>query len=454
MAVQITIPRLGWSMEEGTFAGWRKADGDVVRRGDVLFELEGEKALQEIEAVDEGTLRIPADAPAVGAVLKVGAVIGWLTAAGESWPPAVSGAASGVDQQKPESPALEKNAAEAAHGEGSSGSPAVRRLARQLKVDLQLVQGTGRGGRVTDEDVRLAAAAETPLTVAGDTGAIRSTPRARRAASRHGVDLSGIRGTGSGGRIREKDVLAVAAAATGTRSVAVGSSGQVLKGRRAVIARRMRESRDNTVPVTITRTLNADNLVGLRDQFRSAGSDIVPAFHDLIARLTAECLLKHPLLGARWVGADVVLPDLQQICLGLAVDTADGLVVPALPNVRGKTVLQLARDSRDAIQRAREGRLSAADQTAAVFTISSLGGLGIDHFTPVINYPETAILGVGVIRRVPVVAADDRIIAGQQLTLSLTFDHQVIDGAPAARFLQDLVQLLENPAAALLSANS
>jgi pyruvate dehydrogenase E2 component (dihydrolipoamide acetyltransferase) len=216
----------------------------------------------------------------------------------------------------------------------------------------------------------------------------------------------------------------------------------------------MRESRDNTVPVTITRTLNADNLVGLRDQFRSAGSDIVPAFHDLIARLTAECLLKHPLLGARWVGADVVLPDLQQICLGLAVDTADGLVVPALANVRGKTVLQLARDSRDAIQRAREGRLSAADQTAAVFTISSLGGLGIDQFTPVINYPETAILGVGVIRRVPVVAADDRIIAGQQLTLSLTFDHQVIDGAPAARFLQDLVQLLENPAAALLSANS
>ncbi|MFM7869665.1 MAG: 2-oxo acid dehydrogenase subunit E2, partial [Planctomycetaceae bacterium] len=136
--------------------------------------------------------------------------------------------------------------------------------------------------------------------------------------------MSDIRGTGSGGRIREKDVLAVAAAATGTRSVAVGSSGQVLKGRRAVIARRMRESRDNTVPVTITRTLNADNLVGLRDQFRSAGSDIVPAFHDLIARLTAECLLKHSLLGARWVGADVVLPDLQQICLGLAVDTADG----------------------------------------------------------------------------------------------------------------------------------
>jgi pyruvate dehydrogenase E2 component (dihydrolipoamide acetyltransferase) len=129
-------------------------------------------------------------------------------------------------------------------------------------------------------------------------------------------------------------------------------------------------------------------------------------------------------------------------------------VVPALPNVRGKSLLQLARDSQAAIQRAREGRLSSADLTAAIFTISSLGGLGIDAFTPVINYPETAILGVGVIRRVPMVRDDERIVVGQQLTLSLTFDHQVIDGAPAARFLQDLVQLLENPAAALLSADA
>jgi len=454
MAVQITIPRLGWSMEEGTFAGWRKADGDVVRRGDVLFELEGEKALQEIEAVDEGTLRIPPDAPAVGAVLKVGAVIGWLTSDGENWPAADSGTASVGKQGSSDSAATVSHAAEDAPDEGSSGSPAIRRLARQLKVKLQSVRGTGRGGRVTEEDVQAAAAAAAnPVTSAAGTGVIRATPRARRAAGRFAVDLSSIIGTGSGGRIREKDVLALVAATKGKRQAAAGSGGQVVKGRRAVIARRMRESRDRTVPVTITRTLNADNLVGLRNQFRTAGSDPVPAWHDLIAKLTAECLVKHPLLGARWVGDDVVLPDVQQICLGLAVDTPEGLVVPALPDVRGKSVLQLARDSRDAIQRAREGRSSTADQSAAVFTISSLGGLGIDSFTPVINYPETAILGVGVIRRVPVVRDDDRIVAGQQLTLSLTFDHQVIDGAPAARFLQELVHLLENPAAALLSAN-
>lgn len=159
-------------------------------------------------------------------------------------------------------------------------------------------------------------------------------------------------------------------------------------------------------------------------------------------------------MGTRWVGDDAVLPELQSVCLGLAVDTAEGLVVPALPHVRTKSLLQLARDSQAAILRAREGRLSSADQTPAVFTISSLGGLGIDAFTPVINYPETAILGVGAIRRVPTVRDDDRIVVGQQLTLSLTFDHQVIDGAPAARFLQDLVQLLENPAAALLSAET
>ena len=460
MAVQITIPRLGWSMEEGTFAGWRKADGDPVRRGDVLFELEGEKALQEIEAVDEGTLRIPADAPAVGAVLKVGAVIGWLTAAGEAWPPVVPDGSGGsmANSAAEDSAVLVDAAAEISPGDGACGSPAVRRLARQLKVDLPRVRGTGRGGRVTEDDVR-AAAVQGPAAVVQTSGVVvnavvRSTPRARRAARMHGIELSGLQGTGSGGRIREKDVLAAAAASGGQRLARTESGRTVLQGRRAVIARRMRESRDRTVPVTITRTLNADNLVGLRNQFRSSGAEPVPAWHDLIAKLTAECVVKHPIMGTRWSGEDAVLPDLQSVCLGLAVDTADGLVVPALPNVRGKSLLQLARDSQAAIQRAREGRLSSADLTAAIFTISSLGSLGIDAFTPVINYPETAILGVGVIRRVPMVRDDERIVVGQQLTLSLTFDHQVIDGAPAARFLQDLVQLLENPAAALLSADA
>lgn len=460
MAVQITIPRLGWSMEEGTFAGWRKADGDAVRRGDVLFELEGEKALQEIEAVDEGTLRIEADEPAVGAVLKVGAVIGWLTAAGETWPPSVSGGSGGstANSAAGDSAVLSDAAADVAAADGASGSPAVRRLARQLKVDLQRVRGTGRGGRVTEDDVR-SAAVQQPADIVPAAGisvnaAQRSTPRARRAARLHGIELSGLQGTGNGGRIREKDVLAAVAASGTQRSARTETGRTILQGRRAVIARRMRESRDRTVPVTITRTLNADNLVGLRNQFRSAGAEPVPAWHDLIAKLTAECLVKHPLMGTRWAGDDAVLPELQSVCLGLAVDTAEGLVVPALPHVRTKSLLQLARDSRAAILRAREGRLSSADQTPAVFTISSLGGLGIDAFTPVINYPETAILGVGAIRRVPTVRDDDRIVVGQQLTLSLTFDHQVIDGAPAARFLQDLVQLLENPAAALLSAET
>lgn len=456
MAVQITIPRLGWSMEEGIFAGWRKADGDIISRGDVLFELEGEKALQEIEAVDEGTLRIPADGPEVGAVLKVGAVIGWLTTAGEVWPaPAGGEQGSGSKAESAASESEGESEGQSGAGEGASGSPAVRRLARQLKVDLLRVVGTGRGGRITEDDVRSAAGTQANTVDVSEALATadhgqKSTPRARRAARKHGVDLTTVRGTGSGGRIREKDVLA-AATGSGQRTGGGARSG-VLKGRRAVIARRMRESRDRTVPVTIFRTVNAENLAGLRKQFKAAGTAPVPAWHDLIAKLTAVCLVRHPLLGARWADDDVVLPDAESICIGLAVDTPEGLVVPALPRVGQKSVLELARDSQAAIQRAREGRLVAADTAPAVFTISSLGGLGIDAFTPVINFPETAILGVGTIRRVPIVQDDDRIVVGQHLTLSLTFDHQVIDGAPAARFLQDLAGLLENPAAALLAA--
>lgn len=454
MPIQITIPRLGWSMEEGTFAGWQKRDGDLVHRGDILFELEGEKALQEIEAVDEGILRIPPDGPATGTVLKVGAVIGCLVAEGEL-PPWAGGSAPSV------SPASAMVAvAEKPETNVPAASPSVRRLARELGVSLQQVTGTGREGRITDDDVRSGqmrppAASGSPeprlesKSAAAENRLPFSTPRARKAAKELGVDWTVLRGSGRNGRIRERDVREAAGA--GTVSASVGQQQrQELAGRRAVIAKRMQESRQKTVPVTLTSRANAANLVSLRNQFKAAGIAPVPSYHDMIAKLVAECLVRHPLIGACRDGDTLVLPDPENICLGLAVDTEDGLIVPVLKNVRRRTLSDLTRDSIQCIDKARRGRLSSKDLTGAAFTISSLGSQGIDAFTPIINFPETAILGLGAIRKIPIVGDDDRVVVGQEMVLSLTFDHQVMDGAPAARFLQDLIRGIENPAAHLL----
>lgn len=429
-------------MEEGTFAGWQKSSGQWICRGDVLFELEGEKAVQEIEAIDDGTLFIPADGVQTGAVLKVGAVIGYLLAKGESEP---SGAV-GPDAD-PADVVVEVNVG---HPAAPAAAPSVRRLARELHVPLVSLQGSGRGGRIVEDDVRQAAA-----MVSGDERGPVATPRARRAAAAHGINWRLLTGSGRNGRIRERDVLAtISNSGTPlqpmTQTPPATARWQPLEGRRAVIARRMQESRNRTVPVTLTARAKAGALVSLRDQFRAAKMEPVPAYHDILAKLVAECLTQHLLLGARHERGGILLPDPEQLHLGLAVDAPDGLIVPVLRDVRKRSLRELAVHSADCVARARSGRLTAAEVEGSVFTLSSLGSLGVDGFNPVINYPETAILGVGAIRSVPVVVEGERIAAGHELVLSLTFDHQTIDGAPAARFLKDLVIAVENPAAKLL----
>lgn len=449
MSFEITIPRLGWSMEEGTFAGWMKKDGDVVRRGDALFELEGEKALQEIEALDDGVLRIPADGPQPGAVLKVGAVIGYLVADGEALPQVQSG--SDVASNAPTTANLPIS--EDAKGVAAGASPSVRRLARELNVDLSHVAGTGPRDRITDDDVRAASSRKgdhrpTEKTSESAAGVI-ATPRARRAAKRAGIDLTLLRGTGRNGRIRERDVVQAAK----THAVGVSSSGgqrMVLSGRRKVIAERLAESHRQVVPVTLTSQVDATNLVSLRAQFKTAGESLIPAFHDIIAKLVAGCLKLELRLAGRWDGDAIVLPADNEIHIGLAVDTPEGLIVPVLRNVLNESLLSLAAESTRIIRKARDGRLSGAEMQDAVFTITNLGSFGIDAFTPVINLPETAILGLGAIRKQAIVTSDDRIEVHPMMTLSLTFDHRAIDGAPAAKFLQSVVAAIENPAARLL----
>ena len=451
MSFEITIPRLGWSMEEGIFSGWMKKDGDVVRRGDVLFELEGEKALQEIEALDDGVLRIPADGPQPGTVLKVGAVIGHLVTGAESFPPGPTGSHVALSATQ----SVEDTISTDLKCDAISASPSVRRLARELGVDLAHVPGTGLRDRITEHDVRAAVKQEPDRGATKNTSPsaveIIASPRARRAARRAGIDLSTLQGTGRNGRIRERDVVNAAKTVAGS-SMPPGGKRVVLSGRRKVIAERLAESHRQAVPVTLTSQADATNLVSLRDQFKTAGESLIPAFHDIIAKLVAVCLRQERQIAGRWDRDAIVLPDDNGFHIGLAVDTPDGLIVPVLRNVGNESLLSLAAESARVIRGARDGRLSGAEMQNAVFTITNLGSFGIDTFTPIINLPETAILGLGAIRKRAVVGSDDRIEARPTMTLSLTFDHRAIDGAPAAKFLQSVVAAIENPAARLLMA--
>jgi pyruvate dehydrogenase E2 component (dihydrolipoamide acetyltransferase) len=201
----------------------------------------------------------------------------------------------------------------------------------------------------------------------------------------------------------------------------------------------MMESRQNTAPVTLTTRADATALVALRNQWKRAPAPgPAPSYTDILAKLVAIALESHPALGGR-SGPHI----------GIAVDTPEGLLVPVLRDVAASTLADLARRSRELIEAAHARRLRAEDLAGGAFSITNLGAFGIDAFTPIINFPEIAVLGVGAIRKEPVVLESGELAVREQMTLSLTFDHRIVDGAPAARFLQALVQLIEVPPSAV-----
>lgn len=462
MAIEIRIPRLGWSMEEGRFLGWQKQDGDRVSIGDVLYELEGEKAIQEVESVDNGVLRIPPDCPKADTMLTVGALLGYITEADDPAPWLLQPA----DTKSPES----ASTATAPHGDpghdsesglaAPAASPSVRRMARQLGVTIESITGSGPAGRIFPGDLERAVAAprRAPAGRSGDAspavvGRIVATPRARRIAGELGIEWSTLRGTGRNGRIRETDVRQASHAPTAAppqRPKRPSRPGRriPITSRRKTIARRMVASQQETAPVTLHTRADVTALVRYRSAMKGAIAP-VPAFTDIIACLAARALVKHPHLAGCWDEEAIVVPLEDGFHIGVAVDSEEGLVVPVLRDVLHQTPQTLAAASRDLIERARRGQATAAEFDGGVFTITNLGSFGIDEFTPIINAPETAILGLGAIRREPVIGEGDQIEVRELMTLSLTFDHRVVDGAPAARFLADLRAALEDPEALL-----
>jgi pyruvate dehydrogenase E2 component (dihydrolipoamide acetyltransferase) len=420
MAVEVTIPRLGWNMDEGIFVGWLKENGEVVTAGDPLFSLEGDKSTQEIESLESGILHIQKDGPKPGQTLAVGTVIGYLLEAGESLPDPISPSNIGnAHLDRPE---------ENRFNEGAFASE-VRNSTRSTRP--------------------------------------RVSPRARRVADELGIDWTKLRGSGRSGRIRERDVRAAVAITKGSGSDIrskreqlepqpsqsnVGFEFDVLPVStiRKAIAKRMKQSNQSTAPVTLTTSVDATNLVNLRSQFKAAFiHEKIPtiSYSDVILTLSAIAISKHRQIIGQWAEDRILLP--KSIHIGIAVDTEMGLVVPVIRDVNSLTLRQVAARSSALIDAARRGTLSIADSQGSVLTVTNLGAFGIDAFTPIINPPECAILGIGRIRS-QVVAVGDRFVSQAQITLSLTFDHRVIDGAPAARFLQTLGAMIENPSPWLL----
>jgi pyruvate dehydrogenase E2 component (dihydrolipoamide acetyltransferase) len=323
----------------------------------------------------------------------------------------------------------------------------VRRLARQLGIDLETVTPRLPGGRLSADDLAAAKPAAGPAhysspAAAAPAASTKSSPRARRAARERGLDVAAVRGGGANGRVRECDVLAAAQAGPARAATPATTPGGItvpIQQTRRTIARQMVRSRQETVPVTLTAWADATALLAARATLKAAAGLEAPSLNDMLLKFLAESILAHPVLAARWEETQLMFPG-DRIDIGLAVDTPGGLVVPVIRDVAAVPLFDVAKQSRSLVERARAGRLTAADMQGGVFTLTSLGSYGIEFFTPVINHPEAAILGVGAIRMQPVPppGGQDGFVLQRQIPLSLTFDHRIVDGGPAARFLGDL----------------
>ncbi len=447
MAAEIYMPRLGWGMEEGIFGEWLKQDGDTVQAGDHIFTVEGDKATEEIESFDSGVLHIPPTAPKSGDTVIVGALLGYILKPGEAAPPATPAAQSAVAE--PQTSTVNHEAAIAASPTSTvtrhsspAISPRARRVAKELDVEWSTLTGSGSTGRIIERDIRAAAANQRAAKV-------RITPVAQRLAQEAGLDLAELARQKGGERIDRADVEA-ALASEQQPVVATGDAADYeimpVSRMRSVIAKRMSESVQTTAPVTLTSDVDASELVALRESFKAAFAPRnlpVPSYNDLLIKLTGVALQQHPMLAATWHGSEIHVP--KAIHIGLAVETNEGLLVPTVRTVTTKSLRQIATETNDLIERALQGGLRAEELQGGVFTITNLGRYHIDAFTPIINLPQTAILGIGRIAKKPAVV-NDQIVPRWQVTLSLTFDHRVVDGAPAARFLNTIRELIETPA--------
>ncbi len=437
MATAVRMPLMGMTMEEGAVTEWLVEDGAQVEKGQEILEFETDKINARVEAPAAGILGGIAAGP--GDLVKVQGLLAWILEPGEA-PPA----------EDPDPPAA---AAAAAAPPAAPPPPAPAPVpAAPAPAPAPVAQAAAP---VATQPVAVAPVAAAPPA----HGRIKASPLAKRVARELGVDLARVVGSGPGGRIIERDVAAAAAApavapmpiaaaaplaAAATPDVAAGQS-IPLEGVRRVIAERMQQSLQGSAQVTLVAEADARRFHELRTELASRHESALGfriSYNDLLIRICAHALREHPRANSSLEGDAIRLHDVVNV--GLAIEAGGDLVVANVKQADRKSLVEIAADLRGVVDRARANSLDLDDITGGTFTISNLGIYGIDAFTPVLNPPESAILGVGALRE-KAVARDGQVAAELSMTLSLTFDHRIIDGAPAARFLARILELIEQP---------
>ena len=451
MPREIYLVKVGMTMTEGMVSEWFIADGAEVKKGEMLYALETEKVNLDVDAEADGTVKHLVEA---GVTLEPGDVVGYIFAQGESIPDVLPGATSQPEVVVSAEPVAVESAApmavEAVVSEGFvKASPAAKRLAKELDVNYLALQGTGPGGRIVEADVQSAASGQTasqqPAVAAiqsQSSANIKASPLAKRIAEQRAIDLSQVRGTGPGGRIVQSDVENLGASIAQASGPVAGDMVPV-KGMRKTIAQRMHQSLQDSAQLTMDMAAVMEDAVKLREQLiREWDGAARPTFTDLVIKAAAKALQKHPLMNSQFGGTGIQL--LNEIHVGIAVALPEGLVVPVVRHADQLSLKEIAIESARLATSARNGTLGLDDYAGGTFTISALGMFGVDSFTPIINQPQSGILGVN--RILDGVAWEGETpIRQKQMNLSLTWDHRVLDGAPAAEFLQTVVEYLSEP---------
>lgn len=449
MAKEVFIPKLGQTVEEVKIIRWLAEDGVKVKQGQEILEVETDKAVFSVEALADGYLhRGPYDEGDEVPVLTVVGIIGEQDEKFEPAPQAEAAPAAAPTSEQPATAVRGNGASEAPQAvDRIFASPRARKLAAEKGVDLTAVTPTGAGGRrIVERDV-IAYLNQLP----------KATPVAQKLAQEAGIDLRTVTGTGPGGRITREDVERAIAAAAVPPPAPTLPEAEVLErvpltGVRAIIAQRMGTSTQTTARVTMGIEADATEFVALRERLKVKVAEawgFAPGYTDLLAKIVATALRQFPYMNARLTTDSIEY--LAHINLGIAVDTDRGLLVPVIRDADRKGLRQLGEELRELVERARAGKALPDDLSGGTFTITNLGMYDIDFFTPIINLPEAAILGVG--RIAPkAVPRDGEVVVREMWTLSLAFDHRITDGAPAARFLQYIKDLIEEPYLLLAAA--
>jgi pyruvate dehydrogenase E2 component (dihydrolipoamide acetyltransferase) len=456
MATKVMMEALSPTMEEGRLVKWLKNEGDAVKNGDTLAEVETDKAIMELVARGDGVLR--ARLVEEGATTPVGALIGVIGAADEDISSLTKGAApapSAGSVTAPPAPSAETPPAATKESEAA------------VPASEQHAAVTAPVPQEAPQQPAPAAPAPVPAQPANAGSPPRSSPLARRLAHERGIALDQLTGSGPGGRIIKRDIEAAAAspkapapsaqpaaapvAGTATKPTAPTAPAMVIEGdykdvaltqMRKTIARRLSESIGPIPTFYLTSEIDMTSVSELREQMVAQGDQFKVSVNDIVMKAVAIALSRHPECNAHWLGDHIRY--FSRVHLGMAVATDDGLIVPVITDAHIKGLGQIGREARELAKRARERKLAPQEYTGSTFSVSNLGMFGIDQFTAIINPPESGILAIGGIETKPVFV-DGEFVPRKRMRVSMSCDHRVVDGAVGARFLQTLRQLLESP---------